>query len=74
MNKKRCLLKNRWMQVMLLNAFLGFLGVDRFYTKKYYLGVAKFLSLGGLFIWVIIDCILLMFEKYKDGNDNYIKY
>jgi len=41
-----------------LNAFLGTLGVDRFYHGQILLGILKLLSGGGLFIWVLIDYFL----------------
>lgn len=42
-----------------LNAFLGGLGVDKFYLGKPVLGIVKLLTLGGFGIWSLIDCFLL---------------
>jgi hypothetical protein len=44
---------------LLLCIFLGWLGVHRFYNKKYLTGVLMLLTLGGVGIWVIIDIILI---------------
>lgn len=41
------------------NAWLGWLGIDRFYVGDVLLGVLKLISFGGLGIWVLIDYFLI---------------
>lgn len=57
---------------LLLCIFLGFLGVHRFYTKNYVLGVLYFFTMGGFGFAVFIDIILLVISKYKDGDNQVV--
>ncbi|KAH6869866.1 hypothetical protein B0T10DRAFT_412704 [Thelonectria olida] len=43
---------------MFLSLFLGLLGVDQFYARHWPLAVFKFLTIGGLGLWSLIDTIL----------------
>ena len=54
---------------LILGLFLGHLGIDRFYVGHTGLGVAKLLTLGGLFVWAIVDWFLIM-KAARSVNEN----
>lgn len=54
--------------IALVSSILGgTLGIDRFYIGDVGLGIAKLLTLGGLFIWTLIDLFLIM-SATRDKN------
>ena len=57
-----------WTITLLLSIFLGYLGVDRFYTGNMMLGIIKLITFGGCGIWTIIDIILIVTGGYTDGQ------
>ena len=61
-----------WLTTLLLCLFLGLLGIHRFYTKNIVIGIIQLLTLGGCAIWTIIDFIMILTGKFKDGNGNYL--
>lgn len=57
-----------WLVTCLLVAFMGTLGIHRFYTGYTLIGVLQLFTLGGCGIWAIIDYIMIMLDNYKDSN------
>lgn len=50
----------------LLCYFLGILGVHRFYLRKTLTGIVMLFTLGGLFIWWLVDAVLIAAGVMKD--------
>jgi TM2 domain-containing membrane protein YozV len=57
-----------WMVALLLSLFVGTLGVDRFYLGYTGLGLAKLFTLGGCYVWWIIDLIKIASGNMTDAN------
>lgn len=52
---------------LVLSFYLGLFGGDRFYLGHVGLGILKLITLGGWFIWVIIDWFLIMGSTRKQN-------
>lgn len=59
---------------LLLAFFLGWLGVHRFYTGKIGTGILMILTLGGLGIWALIDCIFIALGEFTDSEGKKLKW
>jgi len=53
----------KWGVLVILSIFLGFLGIDRFYTEHIGLGILKLITGGGFGIWWLVDIILALAGK-----------
>ena len=53
--------------------FLGIAGFHRFYTKHVAIGWLQLFTLGGVFIWTLIDLIMILAGKFQDADGNYIR-
>ena len=59
---------------LLLCFFIGVFGVHRFYVGRIGTGVLQLVTLGGLGIWALIDMIMIVLQKFTDGEGNTLKF
>ena len=58
----------QWLVAVVLSAFLGTLGIDRFYLGHTWLGLAKLATFGGLGTRALVDCVLIAVRIVSDSE------
>lgn len=66
LRRERGLSSRNWNTALLLSILLGFVGADRFYVGRTGLGILKLVTLGGYFVWWVVDVVLLLQGGMKD--------
>tara|TARA_B100001093_G_C26448372_1_gene851191 strand:- start:381 stop:608 length:228 start_codon:yes stop_codon:yes gene_type:complete len=51
--------------------FIG--GLHRFYSGRYFSGFLMLITLGGVFVWTLIDVVLLLTNGYLDSRGMPVK-
>lgn len=62
--------QRHFIAAFLFSFYFGILGADRFYLGKYFTGFLKFITLGGLTIWAMVDLQLILSGSMKDRWGN----
>ncbi|HJN72701.1 MAG TPA: TM2 domain-containing protein [Myxococcota bacterium] len=62
-----------WTVCLLLNLFLGLLGVHRFYSGHIVIGFIQLMTGGMCGIWTIVDLILIVSGTYTDAQGRPLK-
>jgi len=60
-------------RTLVLCLILGWLGAHRFYVGKFLTGLLQLCTLGGFFVWMSIDTVLLVLGAFKDSDGLPIK-
>ena len=59
---------SRKKMLTLICLFWGYFGIHRFMTKKYISGVIQLFTLGGYFVWWLVDLLALLTGSFKDSD------
>lgn len=65
----RAVSKKEFIPAIVLCAFMGWLGIHRFYLGKTGTGIMMLLTLGGLGLWVLIDLVRLDNGTLRDKDE-----
>ena len=58
---------------LLLCIFLGVLGIHRFYLGYIWQGIVQLVTLGGFFVWWIIDLVRIITGELQPKDGSYTK-
>ena len=58
----------KWSTALLLSVFLGWAGADRFYLGYFSGGFIKLFTMGGFYIWWLIDIVRIATNNLHDAN------
>ena len=62
-----------WLVTVILCLFFGYLGAHRFYVGKIGTAILMLLTCGGLGIWILIDFLTIISERFTDDNGKVLK-
>jgi hypothetical protein len=55
--RRNAVIDTKWMAIIVLSTFFGFLALDRFFLRQYKYAIWKLVTLGGLGMWWLADVI-----------------
>lgn len=59
------------MTAIIFSFWLGIFGADRFYLGHHFLGILKLVTVGGFFIWWVVDFVLLVLGQWGPKSGSY---
>lgn len=62
-----------WLITGILCLFFGYLGAHRFYVGKMGTAILMLLTCGGLGIWILIDFLTIISERFTDADGKVLK-
>lgn len=62
--------RRHFLAVFFFSFLFGVFGVDRFYLGKFWTGLLKLITFGGLGFWAMIDLSLVMSGSMRDKQGN----